>query len=622
MQTDNPQSNSILRGLAWFLLVPLITLLLVIAASFWLMTSYENQHAGRIYTGVTALGIDLSGMTSDEARSALQATIVAAAPQEIVLIDPSTGTEWRKTATDLGIHYDIDNVVAAAFDIGRSSGQLQQLREQAVSWYYGMSVPAAVIVDESYVDLIVDELAEAIDRAPVDGSLQMVDGEVSSVATQFGRKLDKADARARLMQPVTNLQRARVELLIHDVPPRVADAGVTAELVEQVVSSPVEFYFEKPVDGVDLQRVKLPPDQLVQWLRVNLVDGANGAAEHVVTLDEAAVRTWLEGYSAEIARDPVNARFYFDDDTRELVLIEPHISGRFLDIDATIAALQANFNGSNRSIPFVVQEVIPTVNSNATGEQLGVVELTSEATTYFYGSPPERMHNIAQAAANFYGIVVAPGEEFSFNEYLGEISEEQGYTQGLIIIDGRTIEGIGGGVCQVSTTLFQTAFWAGLDIGDRYNHGYRVHYYEDGPIDGPGGVGMDATIFSPIVDLTFTNNTENHLLIENYYREGDQSLTFKFYSTDIGRTVIREVTVENQTDPAPDIWEYDPELPEGEIEQVDWAVGGADVTVHRTVLNQWGELRDEDYFISNYIPWSNIYKYGPGADVPAWVYDQ
>ncbi|MCO5186518.1 MAG: VanW family protein [Anaerolineae bacterium] len=621
MQTDDRQSNTFLRGIAWFLLVPLVTLLVIIAASLWLMTSYESRHADRIYTGVTALGIDLGGLKPAEARSALDTAVIAANPQDIVLVDPSTGTEWHKTATDLGIHYDLDTIVDTAFNIGRSGSQVQQLREQAVSWYYGTPVPVAVIVDESYVDRVVEELAASIDRAPVDGSLQMVDGEVSSVATQFGRKLDKADARTRLMQPVTNLQRARVELLIHDVPPRIADAGVTAELVEQVVSSPVEFYFEKPVDGVDLQRVTLPPDLLVQWLQVDLVDGANGA-EHVVSLDETAVRAWLEGYSAEIARDPVNARFYFDDDTRELVLIEPHINGRFLDIDATIAALQANFNGPNRSIPFVVQEVTPIVHSDATGEQLGIVELTSEATTYFYGSPPERMHNIAQAAANFYGIVVAPGELFSFNKYLGEISEEQGYTQGLIIVDGRTIEGIGGGVCQVSTTLFQTAFWAGLDIGDRYNHGYRVHYYEDGPIDGPGGVGMDATIFSPIVDLTFTNNTEHHLLIENYYREGDQSLTFKFYSTDIGRTVLREVTVENETDPAPDIWEYDPELPDGEIEQVDWAVGGADVTVHRIVLNQWGELRDEDYFISNYIPWSNIYKYGPGADVPAWVYDQ
>jgi vancomycin resistance protein YoaR len=622
MHEDNKHSNPILRGTAWFLLVPLLTLLILFGAGFLLLNNYQGEHAERIYTGVTAFGTDLSGLTPDEAATVLQTKVASAAMQEIVLVDPGTGQEWRKTGADLGIHYDIDTVVDSAYEIGRSGAQADQLRDQAQSWYYGKPVAATVVVDEAYVDRVIDELATAIDREPVNGSLQMGEGDVVAVDTQFGRKLDKSDTRARLMQPVTSLQPARVELLIHEVSPRVADAQVAAEVVDQVLRNPVEFYFEKPMDGVDLQRMALPPDQLLQWLRVDLVENADGSAEHTVQLDEEAVRTWLSGISAEIARDPVNARFYFDDGTEELVLIEPHVNGRYLDIDATLNALQTNFDTNKRSIPFVVSEVVPRVHSNAAGEELGIVELTSESTTWFYGSPPERMHNIARAAANFYGIVIAPGETFSFNKYLGEISEEQGYTQGLIIVDGRTIAGIGGGVCQVSTTLFQTAFWAGLDIGDRYNHGYRVHYYEDGPENGPGGVGMDATIYSPIVDFTFTNNTENHLLIENYYHEGDQSLTFKFYSTDIGRTVLREVFIENESDPRPDIYEFDPSLADGEIEQVDWAVGGADVTVHRTVLNQWGELRDEDYFVSNYIPWSNIYKYGPGADVPDWVYDQ
>ena len=159
----------------------------VIIAALWLMTSYESRHADRIYTGVTALGIDLGGLTPAEARSALDTAVIAANPQDIVLVDPSTGTEWHKTATDLGIHYDLDTIVDTAFNIGRSGSQVQQLREQAVSWYYGTPVPVAVIVDESYVDRVVEELAASIDRAPVDGSLQMVDGEVSSVATQFGK---------------------------------------------------------------------------------------------------------------------------------------------------------------------------------------------------------------------------------------------------------------------------------------------------------------------------------------------------------------------------------------------------------------------------------------------------
>lgn len=265
----------------------------------------------------------------------------------------------------------------------------------------------------------------------------------------------------------------------------------------------------------------------------------------------------------------------------------------------------------NRSVPFVVDEIVPTVNSNATAEELGITELITQSTTWFYGSTPERKHNIARAAAQFFGIVVAPGEEFSFNRYLGDVTEDAGFTTGLVIIGGRTVEGVGGGVCQVSTTLYQTAFWSGFPITERLEHGYRVHYYDDG--EGPG---MDATVFSPLVDLKFVNNTDHYLLIENYYDEVFQSLTFKFYSTDTGRTVEKDGPVfENETPPRPDVWEYNEDLEPGEIIQVDWAVEGARVTVNRRVYDGNGNLMyGNEAFVSNYIPWSNIYQYGPGVD--------
>lgn len=265
----------------------------------------------------------------------------------------------------------------------------------------------------------------------------------------------------------------------------------------------------------------------------------------------------------------------------------------------------------NRSVPFVVDDIVPTVNSNATAEELGITELITQSTTWFYGSTPERKHNIARAAAQFFGIVVAPGEEFSFNRYLGDVTEDAGFTTGLVIIGGRTVEGVGGGVCQVSTTLYQTAFWSGFPITERLEHGYRVHYYDDG--EGPG---MDATVFSPLVDLKFVNNTDHYLLIENYYDEVFESLTFKFYSTDTGRTVEKDGPVfENETPPRPDVWEYNEDLEPDEIIQVDWAVEGARVTVNRRVYDANGNLMyGNEAFVSNYIPWSNIYQYGPGVD--------
>jgi vancomycin resistance protein YoaR len=267
---------------------------------------------------------------------------------------------------------------------------------------------------------------------------------------------------------------------------------------------------------------------------------------------------------------------------------------------------------TNRSIPFAIKEVVPTVHAQATAADLGITELVSESTTWFYGSAVERMHNIARSASNFYGIVIAPGQEFSFNEFLGEVSSEQGYETGLIIYGGRTIEGVGGGVCQVSTTAFQAAFWAGFPIVERWEHGYQVGYYDDG--EGPG---MDATVYSPLVDLRFINDTPHHLLIENYYSEATSSLTFKFYSTSLGRTVVKDGPIVDNVVPAKeDVWELNEDLATGDIEQVDWAVEGADVAVEREVFNTLGELIRQDTFVSHYIPWQNIYQYGPGTELP------
>jgi vancomycin resistance protein YoaR len=273
--------------------------------------------------------------------------------------------------------------------------------------------------------------------------------------------------------------------------------------------------------------------------------------------------------------------------------------------------MRTQLENGNLAVPLVVTDIVPAANANATAADLGITELITENTTWFYGSSDERKHNIARAAANFYGVVVEPGEEFSFNRYLGSISEADGYEEGLIIVGGRTIKGVGGGVCQVSTTLYQSAFWSGFPIVERWEHGYMVGYYDDGE-----GQGMDATVFSPVVDLRFINNTPYHLLIENYYNEENESLTFKFYSTSMGRRIVKEEPVYENIVPAPeeDIWEFDPDLPEGTVVQYDYATEGAQVTVNRQVFNADDQLIEERAFVSNYIPWPNVYRYGPGVE--------
>ena len=598
------------RALRWFMIPPTtvgVMLLIILAAT---VTAYQGRHADRVYTGVSVWGTDLSMMTRAEARDALGQELPLAENQEIRLVDPDSGQEWVRTAADLGVTYDAEQTIEAAYNVGRSGGPLSALRAQFSSWYHGWTLAPVIVFDEGALQATLNAIAADVSRPARDASLEF-DGETLHYEPgQVGRQLDIANVKERLAAPLTSFRPARVELLIHDVRPRILDEPETAARAQALLSAPITFYFQEPLEDVDLQRAELSTEQLAEWVRVAMVESESGY-RHEVIVDQEAVRQWLQSIETQIFRKPENARFYFDDSTRELVLVEPHVNGRALDVEATLDRFMERVGTANRSVPFVVEAITPTVHSNATAAELGITELITQTTTWFYGSTPERKHNIARAAAQFFGIVVAPGEEFSFNRYLGEVTEEAGFTTGLIILDGQTVEGVGGGVCQVSTTMFQTAFWAGFPITARQEHGYRVTYYDDG--EGPG---MDATVFSPIVDLKFVNNTDHHLLIENYYNETFQSLTFKFYSTGTGRRVEKEGPYfENVVPPTEDVWEYNENLQEGEVRQIDWAAEGADVTVFRRVYSQNGELLyGNEAFTSHYIPWHDTYQYGPGVD--------
>jgi vancomycin resistance protein YoaR len=258
------------------------------------------------------------------------------------------------------------------------------------------------------------------------------------------------------------------------------------------------------------------------------------------------------------------------------------------------------------------------VGNDATAEKLGITAATSVQNSYFYGSSASRVKNIQTAAGRFHGLLVAPGETFSMAQALGDVSLDTGYAEALIIFGNRTIKGVGGGVCQVSTTLFRTAFFGGYPIVERYPHAYRVSYYEytrSGNVD-TDLAGLDATVFVPVVDFKFTNDTPNWLLMETYVDPQARVLTWKFYSTPDGRHVEWETTgLRNIEDPPEPLYQENEDLKRGEIRQVDWEAAGADVTVTRTITRD-GQVISQDEFATHYLPWGAVYEYGPGTKIP------
>ncbi len=607
-----PHTTTARRRRPWVGRLILMTITLVVLVNLvaaLMVAAYQVYYDGLIFPGVTAWGVDLSGMSPIQAQSALLNRFNY--PQTATYTFVDGDQSWQATTQDMGIQFDVVRTVQEAYNVGRGPGLFTSLQEQATAWRRGITVAPIIVFDSSKAETFLRNIAAQIDHPAVDATVIINGLEVTTTPSEIGRTVDVAATVAQLAYPVSQLQSATLPLVIIETPPAIADATQAAETIRVILDKDMMFYVAEPYPG-DPGPWTLSRDDLAAMLVIEPVALDIGGSEYRIRVSESQLQAFLDPLAPQLTADPEDGRFIFNDETRELEVLASSRDGRLLDIPATIALTNQMAPTADHQVPLVFQTVAPEISSAATGEELGITELISSATTYFAGSSSVRVTNIQAAASRFHGLVVLPGEEFSFNHYLGDVSEETGYETGLIIFGGRTIEGVGGGVCQVSTTAFQAAFYAGFPVLERWPHGYRVGYYETGE-----GAGMDATVFAPLVDFQFVNDTPYHLLIETYTNTSNMTLTFRFYSTSDGRTVERDgPLITNVIEHEPPLYEENSELSPGQRRQVDYAVDGADVTVHRTVYRADGTILHQDTFFSHYLPWRAVYQVPPGEIPP------
>jgi len=559
--------------------------------------------SGQVLPGVHTAGIDLGGLSRHEVESVLAQTLTYPHTGTVLLMDQ--GSHWIARPSDLGIMIDVSQMTEQALSTGRGGGVFRNLSEQATAWNQSIQLAPLVSFDQQVAADYLAGLAAQIDRPTVEAGLSLSGLEVVARPGQVGRTLDVLATLDTLQVTFEQLHDAQLELVVHEQPPLVLDVSAQAALAGQILSQPLILTAEGSGPWL------IEPQALAGMLRFDL--GPAGGYE--VRLDPAGLAAFLEPLAPELERDPQNARFIFNDDTRQLDLLQAAVIGRTLDLGASIQTIQQATAAGQHEIPLVFLLEPPAVGSESTAADLGISEAVSVASTYFAGSSPERIRNIATASAAFHGLLIAPGETLSMAEVLGDISLDKGYAEALIIYGDRTIKGVGGGVCQVSTTLFRTALYGGFEILERHPHAYRVGYYEQGR--GSPGPGFDATVFVPLVDFKFTNDTPYWLLSETYVY-GTQ-LLWKFYSTSDGRQVqVSGGQVSEIIEAPKPLYKENPDLPEGEIEQIDFEADGMDVVFSRTVtLN--GLTLHHDTFKTHYLPWQAIFEYGPGTQLPEGV---
>lgn len=407
-----------------------------------------------------------------------------------------------------------------------------------------------------------------------------------------------------------------VTLVVQEIQPQILDVSAQAEAARQVLSQPLTLMIQNSTES-DPGPYVYDARVLASLLGVQRVQNGAQTEVHVV-LNSEGLRNLLNPIKAEVDRAPSNAKFIFNDETKQLDKMEDSKTGRAMDVNASISTINDALFRGEHTVSLVINEAQPQIPGTATGQELGITELIASETSYFYGSSQERIQNIKAAAERFHGVMIAPGEIFSMGAAMGDVSLENGFAEALIIFGGRTIKGVGGGVCQVSTTLFRTVFNAGFPVVERYSHAYRVSYYEmtaSGAVD-PDLAGLDATVYFPLVDFKFKNDTPYWILMETYVNESGRSLTWKMYSTSSGRTVSWDTTGPVNVVPAPSpLFEENPDLSKNEMKQIDYAANGADVTVTRTV-SQDGAVLFQDQFVTHYEPWQAICQFGPDSRNP------
>jgi len=573
--------------------------------------AFEVAHDGRIYPGVRVAGVDVGGRTPEEALALVQKAYADYAAQPLTL--RYGDREWQMTPAEVGLRVDANPAIAAAFAVGRSPDVVASLQDQARALLAGYAFEPIVRFDAGTLTAALNRLAGDIDRPGEDATLRVRGLQIAIVgAGQPGQRLDLDRIAADLLTVCQARSHAIVPLAVDQSAPSLTDAQLALAVAsaERILADPVVLVFEdRSLTGANgpttvvTRTWALDAAALANALRFSLEQDAAGHITATARLDEERLRPFAESIAAQVDQPARDARFDLDPVRMSLTPIVTSQEGRTVDVTATVQAIQAAVLTTDTRIVSLPVHVTPPAVDMRDPAALGIRELISTGQTQFAGSTPERIHNIEIAAKRLHGVVVPPSAVFSFVEPLGDATEADGYQESYVIYGDRTVMDIGGGVCQVSTTCYRAAWWAGLPILERTPHAFRIGWYEP-------PLGMDATVFAPSVDLKFQNDTPACILIQTEVDKANQTLTFWFYGTRPDRVVEMEGPYTSNTIPAPaPVYEYDPTLPRGVTKQVGAAHDGVDVTLYRVIKHN-GQVVERERFFTRFKPWAARYLVG------------
>lgn len=502
----------------------IVTIIIAIAVYF------NVAYADKIFPNITINNEDYSGLTKEQAFSKLENKIKNAYKDDAVFIYEDN--IFKTKILETGAAIDIDKTIGNAFYHGHGDNILQRIKEQILLIKQKKNFSIEVIIDEEKFNNYIKEKLSEIETPPKNFGYKYDNKEFIPTMAKEGMMIN----RNKLEQDITNnlaaLKNDDLEMEL------VRTAALAEEDVDGNALKRADNLLNKKVilkqnsDEFEIQK-----EDLALWIKFDAVNNPNDSNKKILGImaNEEKIKDYMLTFIvSRVNREPINAQLEFKNKKVEVFSLSQE--GVALKIEESKDEIIKNiFKEENYAddsekdiiVEMFTEKVQPEITTESI-DNMGITALLATGESNFYGSPKNRKHNIAVGAGKFNGVLVGPGDEFSFNKALGGVGPKEGYLPELVIKKGATVPEYGGGLCQVSTTAFRAAVKAGLEITERKNHAYAVQYYNP--------QGTDATIYPPHPDLRFKNNTPAYILIQT--RVEGNNLYFDFYGSDDDREVV------------------------------------------------------------------------------------
>lgn len=452
----------------WWLL---ITAPFALLASIYLLDLILTSD--KVPRGVTAANVPIGGLTVSDAEARLRAEVTprTAAPIRVTAgperseIDPTSAgltVDWRATVQQAGAQ-PLNPITRIA------------------SLFTTREIGVVSTADDAALTSALEQLDAAVAQDPVEGTVRFDGSEPVAVNPENGRRLD-VDASADLLKSEW-ADGTIVDLPVTELRPSTTASDVQAaidDIAAPAVSAPLV------ITGDDNARARIDEDLIAAALSFDVEDG-----DIVATVDEDVIADAARPQLADSETQRRDATIDFAVSPPTKV---PSHDGRRIDYDETLTDLMSVLTGTDREITAVYVDD-PATFTTADIDALGPVEVIGEFQTSGFSSDSGR--NIRRAAQAIDGIVVAPGEVFSLNGATNPRNAANGYVEAGIILNGRPDSGVGGGVSQVATTLFNAAYFAGVELVEHQEHSYYISRYP---------AGREATVYGDQIDVKFRND--------------------------------------------------------------------------------------------------------------------